>query len=197
MNYPERDKGLAIGKNKIGLIVDILYPHGEVFAARQKIPHERSAMLQISYGMVRHCAPPRRGQSRGAEDFFAFEPLHHELARLEPPIDVPLGWFVTAVQEQLRLGLAPGDRKLILLGEMAYAGEIVDQDRMQRVLADGAKRAVIHHLHQAKQPKAGRDKEYGGALPGELRGPQNGAQENRRCDKGVWPQQQAKREQAE
>ena len=102
---------------------------------------------------------PGFGDNRRAEQLLLpFDLAHHEIAGLEPPIDVPLGRLVAAVQEQRGLGLAPVDRKLVLLGEVADAAEVEHHDRLQRMLPRRAERAVIDHLHQREktQPSPGR-----------------------------------------
>ena len=143
--------------------------------------------------MVRNGADPGIGHGRRAEQlFFLFQFLHHELARRAGPIDVPLGRLVANVQKQRRLGLIPADRELVLLGEMADAAEIEDHDRLQRMLADGSQRAVVDNLYQAKKHRHGGHEHDGRSLPAKLIGPDRISGEQRRRDKCIRAQQDAK-----
>ena len=98
---------------------------------------------------------PGFGDRRRAEQLLlAFDLAHHEIAGLEPPIDVPLGRLIAGVQKQRALGLAPGDRKLVLPGEVADAAEVEYHDRVQRMLSRCAERAVIDQLAPARKNPA-------------------------------------------
>ena len=90
---------------------------------------------------------------------FPFDFAHHEIARLEPPIDVPLGRLVAGSKSIALRASLQLDRKLVLLGEMADAAEVEHHDRLQRVLPRHAERAVIDHLHQGKKSHHGRDEQ--------------------------------------
>src|SRR5882672_3104951 len=102
--------------------------------------------------MAHDRARPGFGNHRGAEQrFLFFQSAHHEITRLQPPIDVPLSRLVAVVQEQCALRLAPSHGKLILLGEVADASEVEHHDRLQRVLPCHAQCAVIDQLHQTEE----------------------------------------------
>ena len=140
--------------------------------AGKKIPHERRAMPQVGQRMAHHRVRPGFGQRRGAEQLLLpFDPAHHEIARLEPPVDVPLGRPVAAIQQQPAFSLAPGDGKLVLLAEVADAAEVEHDDRMQRMLPRRAQRAVVDELHQREESRHGRDEQDRAAPEGNLRRP--------------------------
>ena len=70
-------------------------------SAARKFHMKARAMLQIGERMPQDRKQPGLRYCRRAEQaFFALDLSHHEIARLEPPIDVPLGRLVAAVQQQ-------------------------------------------------------------------------------------------------
>ena len=144
--------------------------------------------------MTHDCARPGFGDNRRAEQLFlALDLAHYEIAGLQPPIDVPLGRLIAGVEEQRAFRLAPGDGKLVLLGEVADAAEVEYHDRLQGMLPRRAECAVIHHLHQCKKSRHRRDEQYRSALPGRLRRPSDVSGEDGSCDQRVRTQQNAQR----
>src|SRR5947199_866865 len=110
--------------------------------------------------MARQRLRPGISDSWRAEQILLFfDFAHHKIARFEPPIDVPFGGLIARVQEHGAFSVAPADRKLVLFGEMANAAEIEYHDGLQRMLSDGAQRAVIDELHQAEKSEHCRDEQ--------------------------------------
>src|SRR5437762_3266623 len=96
-------------------------------------------MAEIGEGVRGDRLPPCRDEARRAEQRVAglLQAAHHERAGLDVPIRIPAHRVVAPAGQQRGLLLAPGDRKLILSGEMSDAAEVEYHDRMQRVLPFG------------------------------------------------------------
>jgi hypothetical protein len=169
--------------------LDVGQPHRDVVAG-EEIPHERRTMPEIGERMAHDRLRPGFGDCRRTEQsLLAFDLAHHEIAGLQPPIDVPLGRSIAGVQQQRALRLAPGDWKLVLPGEVADAAEVEYHDRLQRMLSRRAERAVIHDLHQREKSHHRRDEQDRRALPGHLCRPGNVSAKDGCAVKAHWTQQ--------
>src|SRR5215470_14535400 len=101
MNTLERRKGGPIRKNLPVRPLDVGHPHREI-SAGEEIPHESGAMFEIGDGVTKDGTNPCINNDARAENLLIFFQLaHDEFARLEPPVDVPLGWTVAILQKQL------------------------------------------------------------------------------------------------
>src|SRR5882757_5949412 len=98
--------------------------------------------------------PGYRGRAEQA--LLPFDHAHHEIARLEPPINVPLSWLVAAVEQHFVFRFTPVDWKLVLFRVVADAAEIEDHDCLQRMLSFRVQHTVVDELHDAKETNHGR-----------------------------------------
>jgi hypothetical protein len=154
--------------------IGLLYvgdPHREIRTA-EEIPHEAGAVLQIGDRVPHDRARPSlRDCGRAEQLFFRFDLVHDEFARFEPPIEIPFGRPIAAVQQQSGVALVPGDRELIFLGEVADATEVKNHDRLQRMLPSRRQSAVVDELHKPKEGGNRGNEQNGRALPSHLQRP--------------------------
>ena len=192
MNNNQHGKCRALRKHRFVGLFDVGDPHRQIRSA-EEIPHETGAVFQIRDRVPRDCTRPGlRDRGRAEQLFFRFDLVHDKFARFEPPIEIPFGRPIAAVQQQGRVALVPGDGKLVFLGEVADAAEVKDHDRLQWMLPCRSEHTVIDELHKTKEDGNRRDEKNGRALPSHLQRPGDVDGKQWCGDNRVRPKQNAK-----